>query len=89
MKEGANSETLFWNVYKLATVYSKINDQATDNKIHEILSHFFAYSFHNLMIVLLSQQYKESNDFPISGVYSGFCYIKRLHWSDSLALLCH
>ena len=56
-----------------------LNDQATDNKIHEILSHFFAYSFHNLMIVLLSQQYKESNDFPISGVYSGFCYIKRLH----------
>lgn len=41
--------------------------------------------FHNLMVVLLSQQYKESNNFPISGVYSSFCYIKRLHWSDSLA----
>ena len=66
-----------------------LNDQGTDNKIHEILSHFVTYSFHNLMVVLLSQQYKESNNFPISGVYSSFCYIKRLHWSDSLASLCH
>ena len=62
-----------------------LNNQATDNKIHEILSHFVAYSFHNLMIVLLSQQYKESYNFSISGVYSSFCYIIRLRWSDSLA----
>ena len=66
-----------------------LNNQATDNKIHESLLHYVAYSFHNLMVVLLSQQYKESNNFPISGVYSSFCYIKRLHWSDSLASLCH
>lgn len=66
-----------------------LNDQATDNKIHDILLHFVAYSFHNLMIVLLSQQYKEGYNFLISGVYSSFCYIKRLRWSDSLVLLCH
>jgi len=66
-----------------------LNDQAIDNKIHEILLHFVAYSFHNLMIVLLSQKYKDSYNFPISGVYSIVCYIKRLHWSDSLALLCY
>ena len=36
----------------------------TDNKIHESLLHYVAYSFHNLMIVLLSQQYKESYNFP-------------------------
>ena len=66
-----------------------LNNQATDNKIHESLLHFVAYSFHILMIVLLSQKFKESCNFPISGVYSSFCYIKRLRWSDSLALLCH
>lgn len=66
-----------------------LNDQATDNKMHESLLHYVAYSFHNLMILLLSRQYKEIYNFPISGVYSSFCYIKRLRWSDSLALLCH
>ena len=46
-----------------------LNDQATDNKKQESLLHYGAYSFHNLMIVLLSQQYKESNNFLISGVH--------------------